>query len=462
LVFSVIPWDKYKEVEIQEITANCFRNANFEVKNIHKSDPAGEKGVDILATKDDCVIAIAIKTKPKGVDRSQLQDLAEYPADRRIYIYTITPTHSFIEFMERELVKSSVEFWSHESLGGELFKLDSSFMSSLALSYSPACFECNLIVGLLAPLWRNSTKVNVEEHIAITESIDISFKPEMILWELKDHSSSLHKMAMALQQLFENMSKTALDTTQQLLLLSNCLDMLVMVRKEIIHRLHSDLKEVLENWYDKILRVASATRLRTNWLHIFNFRNITTAFYSERVLESFSELKDSEENWQSFLSEHENQKVSLMGVEYYNEFKENISKGICGIEWFFGALKQFAWGVEEIVNDLYISLSDKDFDRHHSDWGSYPSLGVGFDYDEIAGLPGMNKHELIRPYMLDHLVERDDVARSTKELIKIRWHIVTNCKKFECPKCQSPLIFSSSGREILLKCENKDCKYQFH
>ena len=125
----------------------------------------------------------------------------------------------------------------------------------------------------------------------------------------------------------------------------------------------------------------------------------------------------------------------------------------------FWCIKAIRLGVEEIVNDLYKSLSDGDFDRYHSDWGKYPSEYNGTE--SIAGLPGLNNHDLLRPYMLDSVFERDDVARSYKELLKIRFLISNDQKKVECPKCHNKLDFASSGRSIILSCIDETCDYQF-
>lgn len=459
MALSTIRWQSYNESEIQEIIVRCLKTAGYVLHNIHKSDPAGEKGVDILAIMDGRKTAIAVKMKPKGTDRAQLQDLCEYSADKRIYIYIKTPTHTFIEYMQRSDIKSSVEFWSGESIGDELFELDPNFLSHLALSYSPACFECNSIVNILADIWTDAKDISSEDHISIAESIKSEFKPGFELWELKDHSSALHRIAMSLELLFGKMTTIAFDKSQQLAILKSSQKMLEKVRDEIIHRFHWNLKEVLENWDTKILRIASATRLRTNWLYIFNFRRITTAFFPNKLIETFSELQESDDKWEELLSGQKNEMDSILRVDEFKKTQEVHSAGLGGINWFFGALKQFAWGVEEIVNDLYKSLSDGDFDRYHSDWGKYPSEYNGTE--SIAGLPGLNNHDLLRPYMLDSVFERDDVARSYKELLKIRFLISNDQKKVECPKCHNKLDFASSGRSIILSCIDETCDYQF-
>ncbi len=452
--FASIPWRKYSEVEVQEIIIRCFESAGYTTKNIHKSDPAGEKGVDILVELDGRKTAIAVKIKPRGVDRAQLQDLSEYPSEHRVYVHLSTPTHEFIRYMQRKDIKSNVQFWSSEDLGLHLFDLDPFLMSELSLSYSEFCFRCISIALNLIQLWDEAAKLEEQEHDTLANSVDSSILKTHTLWEAKDHSAALNKSMWTLKVLFEHLRDLEFTNEQQIAILRAIQDVLTDSCKIILDRLEWVVTDLIKRFKPNLLRVVSSTRYRTSWKYISEFLKNMSAFFPKRVLESLSELRDSKLLWKGMKDDYLDEIIDFTGR--LDDIRSSFSPGLAGIKFFIGQISLFSWGLEEIINDLYLSVADRGFDGYFRDWMNDPA-GT-WDGPAFRGLPsnvtlpherlGRNASHILNPDML-----------ILEETVKTRWHLITGSKDYTCPECGSKLMTIPDGGRIKIKCMK--CEYEF-
>jgi hypothetical protein len=132
-----------------------------------------------------------------------------------------------------------------------------------------------------------------------------------------------------------------------------------------------------------------------------------------------------------------------------SELGETQSEGVGGIAWFFGALKQFAWGFESLIDDIYQSSTENDFDYHFRDWTR--SELTEDDFKEMG----------IEPPPSFRGLGWDKQDPLQVELIKTRFLLTTDSKSLSCPKCNSPLNVVGSYNEMKLKCTKKKCSYVF-
>lgn len=455
--FASIPWKKYLEVEVQEIIIRCFESAGYTTKNIHKSDSAGEKGVDILVELDGRKTAIAVKIKPRGVDRAQLQDLAEYSADRRVYIYTSTPTHEFIRFMSRTNIKPNVEYWSSDTIGNELFNLDPFFMSELSLSYSEFSIKCTSIALNLMRIRKQVNEMKESEHEQLLSSIDPSILRKHILWEAKDHSSALSKSVLSLKTLFEHLREFEFTPEQQHEILKSINCVLSDTCKIVLERLQDVIEELIEKYHANLLSVASSTRYRTNWKYIEVFLKNIGSFYPEKVLDSLFELKGWNALWSTRSQTEPEEIVDFTGR--LDEIRSSFSPGLAGIKFFLGKVSLFAWGLEEVVNRLYLSVVEGGFDDYFRDWMDDP----GDIRRKKSSLGRLSKTNALQDWMILGTSERlESEMRITEEILKTRWHIVTGANECKCPRCDSALGATIAGDRPILKCTNGKCDYEFN
>ena len=109
-----INWDNFDEPQIQELIAILFHSIGYYPENLHKADRAREEGADLVLKTRNHSIALAVKIKPKNVDRQQLSDLSKRGEDKRIYVYIRTPSGKFRDSMGE--YEGIVDFWNRDKL----------------------------------------------------------------------------------------------------------------------------------------------------------------------------------------------------------------------------------------------------------------------------------------------------------------------------------------------------------
>lgn len=109
-----INWDNFNEPQIQELIAILFQSIGYYPENLHEADPAREEGADLVLKKRNHSIALAVKIKPKNMDRQQLSDLSKRGEDKKIYVYIRTPSGKFRDSMHE--YKGIVDFWDRDKL----------------------------------------------------------------------------------------------------------------------------------------------------------------------------------------------------------------------------------------------------------------------------------------------------------------------------------------------------------
>lgn len=89
IIDNEIPWKDFDEVEIQGLLKLHFEDLGYKVIWRHRQDPANEEGVDLECIRKTPAnrVVIAVKKKPKHDDISQVLELSNTDANRRIYVY---------------------------------------------------------------------------------------------------------------------------------------------------------------------------------------------------------------------------------------------------------------------------------------------------------------------------------------------------------------------------------------
>jgi len=102
-------WIDKAEEDIHECIIEAHTRKNFKVYNVHKNRSKGEKGIDIICSKDGEKRIFQVKKKPGKGGIEQLQELSKHNADWRIYVYIDDPSTDFKKEMEK--IESKVQFW---------------------------------------------------------------------------------------------------------------------------------------------------------------------------------------------------------------------------------------------------------------------------------------------------------------------------------------------------------------
>jgi len=180
-----IPWSKFKEEEIHTIICILFNSLKYSIKNLHQADRSNENGADIIVKKGKENIAIAVKIKPNKNDTPQLLELSKRKENRKIYIYTETPTKKFHDFMK--LTKDDVDFWDVKKLDDFFRKNNPYFMVNIIFENSELHKNIEAMNWVFFELWCKSRENKKRKFGKINKE---SF---FYLWRLKDISVTLHQ-----------------------------------------------------------------------------------------------------------------------------------------------------------------------------------------------------------------------------------------------------------------------------
>jgi len=180
-----INWRLYTEEQIHLLLCLFYQSRDYHVRNLHESDRSHEKGADIIVTKNDEEIAIAVKLKPTKKDRDQVIDLNNRSEKKKVYLYIDTPTDSFNDFINE--YKEKIEFWDNKKLNDIFRENHPYFMANIIFDNSEVHLELEKIKFLLFYL-RESCRNLKNQEIKILNKQSFSK-----LWRLKDVAVTLHK-----------------------------------------------------------------------------------------------------------------------------------------------------------------------------------------------------------------------------------------------------------------------------
>ncbi len=153
-----VNWGNYNEPQIQALIAILFHTIGYFPENLHKADRAREEGADLVLKRGKHNIAIAVKIKPKNADRQQLSDLSKRTEQRRIYVYTQTPSGKFRESMSE--YDGIVEFWNREKLNGFFVSKNLGFTVSLIFDDNDLSDTTRQVQSTLLRLRQKCLKLN--------------------------------------------------------------------------------------------------------------------------------------------------------------------------------------------------------------------------------------------------------------------------------------------------------------
>src|SRR6267143_6075864 len=111
-----IPWEEFSEREVQGILKIHFEVLGYDVTWRHHDDPANERGIDLECSREKghAKVLVSVKKRPKKEALSQIVELSDEPADKRVYVYIGGASQSFRDKIPK--FKRRVEFWNEEPL----------------------------------------------------------------------------------------------------------------------------------------------------------------------------------------------------------------------------------------------------------------------------------------------------------------------------------------------------------
>ena len=180
-----INWDNFNELQIQVLIAILFHSIGYFPENFHGADPAREDGADLVLKKHNHSIALAVKIKPKNIDRQQLSDLSKRDEDEKIYVYICTPAGKFRNSMGE--YEGIVDFWNREKLNTFFVTKNLGFTVSLIFDDSELSQTIRRAQRTLLGLLQKCRKLKKRAPAPLDSQ---SFK---LLFRLKDDGVSLYK-----------------------------------------------------------------------------------------------------------------------------------------------------------------------------------------------------------------------------------------------------------------------------
>jgi hypothetical protein len=253
-----IPWDKFSEIEIQGILKIHFEIFGYDVIWRHRDDPANEKGVDLecIREADGNKVIVAVKKKPMKEALGQVVELADQPADQRIFVY-LRASQSFRDKSVRFI--PGVEFWNEEKLEEKLGS------SGLALSLK---VDNSLAKQAMSVIMRNLLNAITSQPQSNTGRLGLSEKLETI-WAMKDRAVTVSRCAAMGQLMLEEPTRFGEMTNAKVQrLLVWCLDYLysygLLSLKNTFAPLSPWLRTTLHEVYQE-------TKASSAWLSLFNF-----------------------------------------------------------------------------------------------------------------------------------------------------------------------------------------------
>ncbi len=181
----IIKFDDHTEEGIQIILGTVYHKLGYKVDYLHLSDRANEDGADLIVSNNKEKIAIAVKKKPDKKDTSQLLELNDRNEDKKIYVYTFTPTKKFLDFMKK---CNKVEYWDLRGLNKFIFDNNLYFFSNLLFREHNTMRHLEILKYLFFRIWNKCRKMEKKKVGEMNK------KSVTQLWRLKDFSVIVNKI----------------------------------------------------------------------------------------------------------------------------------------------------------------------------------------------------------------------------------------------------------------------------
>jgi len=288
-----IPWEDYSELEIQTLVKMHFEMLDYDVVWRHLDDPANERGIDLECNRksDKRKVLVAVKKNPKKEALAQVVELADYKADERIYVYIGGAAQSFRDKLSN--FKSKVQFWDEKELESRLnetgLTLQLKIANSKANEAMLSIMRCILHVIEDKSLGPPSSTPN-------TDTLET-------LWGLKDRAVTIHKCAGMAQLMLEDSSRFGRPSHEEVQkLVVFILNYIYAYGLLSLQRTFEDLSPELQSL---LHHVHKKTRIRSNWLELFQYRQGSVPGAVERVHQDFAKERAKWKGLDSGTFEHE-------------------------------------------------------------------------------------------------------------------------------------------------------------
>jgi hypothetical protein len=257
-----INWDNFSEPQIQELIAILFHSIGYYPENLHKADRAREEGADLVLKKRNHSIALAVKIKPKNIDRQQLSDLSKRDEDEKIYVYIRTPSGKFRDSMGE--YKGIVDFWNRDKINNFFVTNNLGFTVSLIFDDNDLSQTVRQAQKTLFGLLQKCRRLKKRAPAPLDRQ---SFK---LLFRLKDAGVSLYKTNENVITLLEkpiNFKRRELNEHFFKLFLEYL---------DILNRRLKSFLNYFDRFYDKNEDLINNSIIendgRSHWLHLMQYR----------------------------------------------------------------------------------------------------------------------------------------------------------------------------------------------
>lgn len=154
--------ENLKELELQDLLSEVYKNKGFQVKNMHRIDRKSENGADLVVRKDKETVLIAVKEKPRKRDIDQLKRLWNRMSEASlVYAYSKPSTGDFAS--EEKKLSGDITFLHGRSLHDFLVEGES-------LTYLQLIFELHQLVreysDAMSVAW-------LHRHVKVPEEFDV-------------------------------------------------------------------------------------------------------------------------------------------------------------------------------------------------------------------------------------------------------------------------------------------------
>ena len=340
-----IDWEQFNELQVQLLLSILFEAIGYHCDNLHKADRAREDGADLVFKKGKKEIAIAVKVKPKTSDRQQLWDLSKRNEQRKIYVYTKTPSAKFRSYMDE--CKGSVEFWNKDKLNNFFIDKNLGFTSHLLFDSHELNHTILKAQNMLFGIHEICKKLKKQPFNALDAQ---SLK---WLFRIKDDSVSLHKTNENVLALFRkpiNIKRRDLDA-HFIQLALEYMGILDSRLKSFLHFFNKfyERNEILV--YNSIIENDG----RSHWSHIFSYLSDNTSPALKEELDDLRKdiiIHKKVTKLSRLLNDNKEElywKEQAKNNDVWNVLEQRIRK-----------LMIFGEGIENIVDDII-----SEYSAHH-------------------------------------------------------------------------------------------------
>ena len=242
----------------------------------------------------------------------QLEKFAKENATEKIFVYIEKPSAFLNEFMKKH--GQQIDFWDSERLTSEIFRLDLRFYLFLIIENYIESTSYDITYSF-CQMYRK-----VEDGTAETRAIQPSDELLNLLWNAKDRSSSLHKSARTLQEVFENTSLNIGEMKIKEPIVKGYLKGLLFLSENSLKPLRIIFKEILTRYPEIFVQYCIQTKGRSNWIYFFTHN---PTLLPTTIIEF---LKKSEKELSGFREFLKNKPTEMHFEDSFNDILSDVSR----------------------------------------------------------------------------------------------------------------------------------------